>query len=60
MNEVFGDSVSLDYSAMFGKPPSDITGKDIAKQWESMMGGLDSSQHLITCVKISLQRRISS
>jgi hypothetical protein len=54
LNEVLGDDVTLDYSAMFGTPPSDVTREDMAKQWEGIIGRLDSSQHLITWVSTPL------
>ncbi len=47
--EVFAKEVLVDYSAMFGTKPYETAGTEIAKQWEDLIGDLDSSQHIMTC-----------
>lgn len=56
--ELFAESVVLDYTSMLGGEPTTVSRAGVATTWESTLGGLDTTQHLITnhLVGIELDR----
>lgn len=48
--EVFAETVVVDYTAMFGGEPVEISGEDQARKWERQLGGLDAWQHVTSLV----------
>jgi hypothetical protein len=48
--EVFDKEITIDYSAMLGMPPFDITGEGCTKKFQGQIAHMDSTQHIITSV----------
>jgi 3-phenylpropionate/cinnamic acid dioxygenase small subunit len=44
---VFADSVTLDYTSMWGGDPWVQTPAEIAAMWSALFAGLDATQHLL-------------
>jgi len=50
---VFAKEMTIDYSAMLGIPPFEITGEGCAQKFEGQVAHVDSTQHIITSVSRS-------
>jgi hypothetical protein len=48
--EVFAKEMTIDYSAMLGMHPFEITGEGCAQKFEGQVAHMDSTQHIITSV----------
>jgi hypothetical protein len=48
LQDVFAPTVRLDYTSLNGGEPADLPVSDIVAGWSHVLGGYDSTQHLIT------------
>ena len=44
---ILGETVTRDYTSLFGGEPDDISGPALAAEWRGVLTGLDSHQHLL-------------
>jgi SnoaL-like domain len=47
LTAILGETVSRDYTSLFGGEPDEISGPALAAEWKGVLTGLDSHQHLL-------------
>jgi SnoaL-like domain len=47
LTAILGETVSRDYTSLFGGEPDEISGAALAAEWRGVLTGLDSHQHLL-------------
>lgn len=47
------DTVTLDYTSLWGGAPSTLSAEDVVEQWSGLLPGFDATQHLVTNHAIS-------
>ncbi|WP_181849662.1 nuclear transport factor 2 family protein [Streptomyces parvulus] len=52
--EVFAETLRVDYTSLWGGEPEDITGREQTDRWAKELGRLDSTQHVITGVLVTV------
>lgn len=51
---LFAAKVLLDYTSLLGGSPSTVTPAELVASWAAVLGGYDSSQHLMTNHRVAL------
>ncbi|RDG39787.1 nuclear transport factor 2 family protein [Streptomyces corynorhini] len=52
---LFSHKVLLDYTSLLGGSPTTVTPKEIVDSWIAVLGGYDTSQHLMTSHLVTLE-----
>lgn len=47
IQDVFHETVTVDYTSLFGGEAETLTGKELIARWKSVLPGFDSTQHLL-------------
>jgi SnoaL-like domain len=51
---IVADTIDLDFTSLWGGAPEKVSGPDLVARWRAMSEGLDTTQHLITGILLTI------